>query len=254
VAVLPVSGARALPGKGLIGILGGEKIMLLSPAAAHAETALEQALRDRIDTLNEEGKTVSVLVVDGAIAGLIAMRDEPRDDARAGLAMLKADGIATVMLTGDNERTARAVASGLGIEVRAGLMPEDKQAIVRDKQRRGFVVAKVGDGINDAPALAAADIGIAMGGGTDIALETADAAVLHGRVADIANMMALSRATMSNIRQNITVALGLKAVFLVTTIVGITGLWPAILADTGATVLVTANAMRLLAWKGRAAG
>ncbi|RYH07273.1 MAG: heavy metal translocating P-type ATPase, partial [Alphaproteobacteria bacterium] len=98
-----------------------------------------------------------------------------------------------------------------------------------------------------------ADIGIAMGGGTDIALETADAAVLHGRVADIANMVALSRATMGNIWQNITVALGLKAVFLVTTIVGITGLWPAILADTGATVLVTANAMRLLAWKGRSA-
>jgi Cd2+/Zn2+-exporting ATPase len=94
--------------------------------------------------------------------------------------------------------------------------------------------------------LAAADIGIAMGGGTDVALETADAAVLHGRVLDVANMVALSRRVMSNIRQNIGIALGLKAVFLVTTIMGITGLWPAILADTGATVLVTANALRLL--------
>ncbi|TIQ33277.1 MAG: HAD family hydrolase, partial [Mesorhizobium sp.] len=153
-----------------------------------------------------------------------------------------------VMLTGDNRKTAEAIAAGLGVEARAEQLPQDKQRIVGEMQKEGFKVAKVGDGINDAPALAAADIGIAMGGGTDVALETADAAILHGRVEDVSRMVTLSRAVMANIKQNIAVALGLKAVFLVTTVIGVTGLWPAILADTGATVLVTANAMRLLSW------
>jgi Zn2+/Cd2+-exporting ATPase len=196
--------------------------------------------------LQGDGKTVSVLVVGDAPVGLIAVRDEPRADAQEGLDALAARGIRAVMLTGDNARTAAAIARTLGVEPRADLLPQDKLRIVNELKGQGQVVAKVGDGINDAPALAAADVGIAMGGGTDVALETADAAVLHGRVLDIARMIALSRATMANIRQNITVALGLKAVFLVTTVLGITGLWPAILADTGATVLVTANAMRLL--------
>jgi Cd2+/Zn2+-exporting ATPase len=150
------------------------------------------------------------------------------------------------MLTGDNKRTAEAIGRQLGIEVRAELLPADKQRIVSELKGKGSKVAKVGDGINDAPALAAADVGIAMGGGTDVALETADAAILHGRVSDIAEMIGLSKRTMTNISQNIVIAIGLKGVFLITTITGITGLWPAILADTGATVLVTINALRLL--------
>ena len=174
------------------------------------------------------------------------MRDEPRPDAAKGLKLLTDAGVRTVMLTGDNRRTATAIGKSLGIEVQAGLLPQDKQRIVGELKQQGYSVAKIGDGINDAPALAAADVGIAMGGGTDVALETADAAVLHGRVADVAAMVDLSKRTMRNIKQNITVALGLKAVFLVTTVIGLTGLWPAILADTGATVLVTMNALRLL--------
>tara|TARA_A100000171_G_C2107992_1_gene133420 strand:- start:588 stop:1259 length:672 start_codon:yes stop_codon:yes gene_type:complete len=209
---------------------------------------IEPELQAVIDGFNDDGKTVSVLVVGSEVAGILAIRDEPRTDAQAGLHALKAAGVGVVMLTGDNARTARAIGAKLGIEVRAGLLPEDKQRIVRELQSEGKVVAKVGDGINDAPALAAADIGIAMGGGADVALETADAAVLHARVLDIAGMIDLSKATMANIWQNIAVSLGLKAAFFVTTIVGITGLWPAILADTGATVLVTLNAMRLLGW------
>ncbi len=236
----------ALPGQGVSGRIDGHRLVLASARAAGESVALTPAQAERIAVLNAEGKTVSVLLEDGVAAGLLAMRDEPRDDAKSGLAALRAIGIRSLMVTGDTAATAKAIAADLGIEPRAELLPEDKQRIVRELQARGERVAKVGDGINDAPALAAADVGIAMGGGTDVALETADAAVLHGRVGDVAAMVLLSRRTMANIRQNITIALGLKAVFLVTTVIGVTGLWPAILADTGATVLVTANALRLL--------
>ena len=152
------------------------------------------------------------------------------------------------MLTGDNPRTAAAIAARLGLAARAGLLPEDKLREIAALKSAG-PVAMVGDGINDAPALAAASTGIAMGGGTETALEAADAALLHGRVAGVAELVALSRDTLRNIRQNVGIAVGLKALFLATTLAGITGLWPAILADTGATVLVTLNALRLLAWK-----
>lgn len=245
--VIPQSSdGKALGGKGLTAEVEGQDVFFGSPKAAAERVSMSMAHSRRIAALNDEGKTVSVLIVGSVLAGAIAMRDEPRADAKAGLLALTEAGVKTVMLTGDNARTASAIGQELGIEVRADLLPEDKSRIVGELKRDGFVVGKVGDGINDAPALAAADVGIAMGGGTDVALETADAAVLHGRVADIAAMIALSKKTMRNIHQNITIALGLKAVFLVTTVIGITGLWPAILADTGATVLVTINALRLL--------
>jgi len=244
------SGAQALGGNGVTATVEGVEIFLGSPQAANNRTKLSDEQNGQITALNDQGKTVSILLVGAEVAGAIAMRDEPRPDALAGLKALTDAGIKIVMLTGDNKRTANAIGKQLGIDVRAELLPEDKQRIIGELKSQGLTVAKVGDGINDAPALAAADVGIAMGGGTDVALETADAAVLHGRVGDIAGMIKLSQATMSNITQNITIALGLKAVFLVTTLMGITGLWPAILADTGATILVTANAMRLLRWKG----
>jgi Zn2+/Cd2+-exporting ATPase len=246
VVVPSASDAKAIGGKGVRGTVEGRVIFLGSPQAAGELAPLTEQQKALIVAFNEVGKTASVLLVDGAPAGVIAMRDEPRPDAADGLQRLSDMGIETVMLTGDNERTATAIGRTIGIKVRAGLLPQDKQRIVSEIKSGGRKVAKVGDGINDAPALAAADVGIAMGGGTDVALETADAAVLHGRVGDVAAMVDLSRRTMGNIKQNIGVALGLKALFLVTTVAGITGLWPAILADTGATVLVTMNALRLL--------
>lgn len=242
--------AKAIGGKGVRAVIAGETVFLGSPQAARELAVLSADVDRRIETLNDEGKTVSILLVGDHAAGALAMRDEPRADARDGLQALRALGVRTVMLTGDNRRTAKAIGAQLGMDdVRAELLPEDKQAIVNRLKADGLVVGKVGDGINDAPALAAADIGIAMGGGTDVALETADAAILHGRVRDIARMIRLSKRTMRNITQNIAIALGLKTFFLVTTVIGVTGLWPAILADTGATVLVTLNALRLLSPK-----
>jgi Zn2+/Cd2+-exporting ATPase len=243
---VPVSGGKAHGGKGVSGRADETELFLGSRQAAAERAPIPDNIMARIAAYNDEGKTVSVLIADGKIAGAIAMRDEPRADAVEGLRRLKEAGIRTVMLTGDNRRTAEAIGRQLDIEVRAELLPEDKQRIVGELRKQGLIVAKIGDGINDAPALAAADIGIAMGGGTDVALETADAAVLHGRVSDVAGMVELSTRTMRNIHQNIGIAIGLKIVFLGTTVAGVTGLWPAILADTGATVLVTMNALRLL--------
>ena len=247
VAVPAAEGSRAIGGQGVEGRVAGRSLFLGAPRFISGRAAIAPELSGNIEKLEEDGKTVAVLVADGQVFGLLAVRDEPRADARDGLARLKSLGLESLILTGDNRRTAAAIAERLGgIEYRAELMPEDKLSIIGELRRAGRSVAQVGDGINDAPALAAADVGIAMGSGTDVALETADAAILNSNVADVARLVLLSRQTMTVIHQNIVVALGLKGVLMITTIIGLTGLWPAILADTGATVLVTLNALRLL--------
>src|SRR6185437_15196282 len=204
---------------------------------------------EAVGRLEADGKTVVAVLADQQPIGVLALRDEPREDAAASIAALRAMGLSSVMLTGDNERTGSAIAANLGMELRARLLPEQKLREIEVLKARGLVVM-VGDGINDAPALAAASVGVAMGGGTAVALETADAALLRERVIGVAELVALSRATLANVKQNVAIAVGLKLVFLATTLLGVTGLWMAILADTGATVLVTINALRLLGWRG----
>ena len=247
VAPLPSTGATALIGKGAEALVAGEPAWVGSPRFAADRGALDGQGTRRAADMEADGKTVVVVFRDRKALGLIAMRDEPRGDAVAAIKQLSAMHITSVMLTGDNPRTGAAIAGVLGVRYQADLMPDDKVAAIKRMAATGGVIM-VGDGINDAPALAAASVGVAMGSGTDVALETASAALLRNRVTDVAAMIRLARAAMGNIRQNVTIALGLKAVFLVTTILGLTGLWIAILADTGATVLVTLNALRLLAF------
>ena len=240
------SDITAIAGEGLTGTVDGWPLFIGNPRAAARRT--DTFDHEAVAALEAEGKTVAVLMDGDVVLGLIALRDEPRADAREGLAALRRLGVSGVMLTGDNRRAAEAVARDLGLEVHAELMPADKARIVGELRARG-PVGKVGDGINDAPALAAATVGIAMGTGTDVALEAADAALLHDRVGGVAALIALSRATMGNVRANVALALGAKGIFLVTTVLGLTGMWIAVLADTGATVLVTLNALRLLRFR-----
>ena len=250
IPIPPARAASAVPGKAAVANVDGVRITVGSPAfAAERGADLGPALAAGVRALEEEGKTAVVVFSRERVLGVLALRDEPREDAAAAIAALKRMGVASVMLTGDNERTGRAIAGALGLHVRARLLPADKLREIEALKAHGPVVM-VGDGINDAPALAAASVGVAMGGGTAAALEAADAALLRERVSGVAELVALSRATLANVRQNVAVAVGLKLVFLATTLAGVTGLWPAILADTGATVLVTLNALQLLRWRG----
>ncbi|WP_421289881.1 zinc/cadmium/mercury/lead-transporting ATPase [Aeromonas veronii] len=237
---------RALPGMGVEGRINGELWQLLAPSRV---AALNMEQQTRIASLEQQGKTVVVLCqssdAQALPVALLALRDQIRPEAAAALQELHQLGLKSIMLTGDNPNAAEAIAAELGMGWRAGLLPEGKVDEIA-KLASSQKVAMIGDGINDSPAMKRASIGIAMGGGTDVALETADAALTHNQLGGIAAMIRLSRAALANIHQNIALALGLKAIFLVTSLLGITGLWIAVLADTGATALVTANALRLL--------
>ncbi len=237
---------QALVGRGVAGRIGENFYRVLAPGKV--DVPLAESVSEQVAAMEAQGKTVVVALESDAPIGIIAWQDTLREDAQQAIAALHQMGIHTTMLTGDNPRSAQAIASQLNMDFQASLMPEDKVEYVRQLAQQQHV-AMVGDGINDAPAMKEANIGIAMGGGTDVALETADAAITHNRLNELPGMIALSRATLSNIRQNVTIALGLKGIFLVTSLIGVTGLWVAVLADSGATALVTLNALRLLKFK-----
>lgn len=249
VALLAVSNDQTLAGLGVQGeVQVGEATQLIKLLAPHHMTKQLTELahvQTAIADLESGGNTTVVVLQDDKVIGLVALADSVREDARQAVEHLQQLGINTVMLTGDNRRTAKVIAGSLGMDYRAELLPEDKSRIVGELSQDKDT-AMVGDGINDAPAMKSANLGIAMGGGTDVALEAADVALMHNRLVELPQMVELGQATLTNIKQNIGLAVGLKAVFLVTTLLGVTGLWVAILADSGATALVTANALRLL--------
>ncbi|MBX4868310.1 heavy metal translocating P-type ATPase [Rhizobium bangladeshense] len=211
-ASVEVTGFEAKTGKGVQGIAGGTRVAL-GNAAMLADLGVDpSALSEKTDALRGDGKTVMFVTLDGKLAGLVAVADRIKPTTSAAIKALHESGLKIIMATGDNERTARAVAKSLGIdEVRADVLPEGKKALIEELRAKGAVIAMAGDGINDAPALATADVGIAMGTGADVAMESAGITLVKGDLNGIVRARRLAEATMRNIRQNLGFAFGYNA-------------------------------------------
>ena len=202
-----VTDFSSVTGKGLTGAIDGQKVAVGNAKLLHDLGVASADLERQAEELRRDGATAMFVTVDGRAAGIIAVADPIKATTPAALASLRADGIRIIMLTGDNRTTAAAVAAKLGIvDIEAEVLPEQKNAIVRRLRAEGRVVAMAGDGVNDAPALAEADVGVAMGTGTDVAMQSAGVTLVKGDLAGIARARALSRATMRNIRQNLVLA------------------------------------------------
>jgi Cd2+/Zn2+-exporting ATPase len=249
IALSAVERFQALPGLGAEAIVDGTRVVVGNHRLFEARGACSGDAHARIEAaMTDRGRTTVIVGAEQPI-GIIGVSDTLRESARDAVRMLRDQGVRHVaMLTGDHDATARAIGDAVGVdEVRAGLLPADKVHAVEDLRRRHGTLAMVGDGINDAPALAAADVGFAMGvAGSDAALETADVALMSDELMKIPYALRLSRVTVRNIRINIGFSLGLKAAFLVMAVMGIATLWMAVLADMGASLIVIANALRLL--------
>ncbi len=245
----PAEAFSALMGRGAQGQVGGQTVYIGNLRLFEERGLSTAPIIDRVRRLQEDGKTAMVMGTDQDYLGIIAVADEVREVSKKAVVELKRAGIRkTIMLTGDNEATARAMAARVGVdEFRAELLPQDKVSAIQGLLKDYGKVAMVGDGINDAPALALATVGIAMGGaGTDTALETADIALMADDLSKLPFTIRLSQAALRIIRQNITFSLVIKAIAVVAVFPGWLTLWLAILADMGASVLVTLNGIRLL--------
>jgi Zn2+/Cd2+-exporting ATPase len=249
ISVLPGEGVTALDGRGAQGRVDGRRVVVGNHRLFEERQLCSPTVHEQLDAFSAQGRTVVLVGRDDELVGLIAVADRPRAQGRDAVALLREQGLeAIVMLTGDSHGTAKAIADELGIhEFHAELLPEDKLAAIMELKRRYGSVAMVGDGVNDAPALASADVGIAMGAaGSDAALETADVALMADELMRIPYAFRLSRATVRNIKMNLAISVVMKAAFIVAAIAGVATLWMAILADTGASIIVIANALRLL--------
>jgi Cd2+/Zn2+-exporting ATPase len=246
---------ESLPGQGLRSSANGQAL-LIGSLRLMEESGVEVSseAREVAAQLQGSGKTVMLVAVDRSVAGVIGLADTLRPDAVAAIAALRESGIReTVMLTGDNLRVAAAIASQAGLtQVRADLMPEDKVVTVQELLRQFGPTAMVGDGVNDAPALANATVGIAMGGaGTDVALETADVALMADDLGKLPFAVGLGRATRRVILQNLAIALGVIAFLIPASLTGGAGIGVAVLFHEGSTLLVVLNALRLLGYRGQ---
>ena len=249
VLVPAAAGVSALAGLGAEGSVGDVQVILGNHRLFEERQLCSEAVHSQLDAISARGCTPVLVASGGRAVGIIAVADRIRAAARDAIDLLHQQGIeSVVMLTGDNDATAKAIAGELGIDdYRSELMPDDKVSAINDLRRRFGSVAMVGDGVNDAPALASADLGIVMGAaGSDVALETADVALMADDLLRIPYALRLSRTTLRNIRTNLAISVVMKAAFVVAAIAGVATLWMAVLADTGASIIVIANALRLL--------
>jgi Cd2+/Zn2+-exporting ATPase len=249
VTARPAEGLRGIPGKGAVASIAGQEFWLGSHRYLEERGQETPEVHDRLEELSRVGRTVVVLGDANHVCGLVALADTVRPGSRATVAAMRELGVERiVMLTGDNRGTAEAVAAETGVdEVFAELLPADKVAAIERLVARYGQVAMVGDGVNDAPALARASLGIAMGAaGSGAAIETADIALMSDDLSRVPWLIGHSRRTLGVVRQNIAFALGVKAVFVVLTLSGHASLWAAIAADMGASLLVIGNGLRLL--------
>lgn len=243
-----VSDFGAELGKGVHGSIDGRTYILGNHRWLHERGQCTPELEALMQEHEAQGRTLSVLADDERALALFAVADTTKETSRQAVAELLALGVRPVMLTGDNATTAQAIARQVGIEdVRAGLLPEDKQKVVAELRAQGRNVGMVGDGVNDSPSLAAADIGFSMGAaGTDTAKEAADVLIMNDDLRKVPETIRLSKKTYAVLWQNIVLALGIKSVFMVLALLGTATMWMAVFADMGATLLVVANGLRLL--------
>ena len=250
---LPKNGAtvldfKALPGRGVSGTVDGRTYVLGNHRLIEERGQCSSSLEARLRVHETAGRTVTVLASDGAVLGVFAVADGIKAHSADAVAELKALGVHPLMLSGDNTATARTIAEQAGIDdARGDLLPTDKLDALKALQQRYGPSGMIGDGINDAPALAQSDLGFAMGAiGTDTAMEAADIVIMNDDLRRVPETIRLSRRTSSILRQNISLALGIKAVFLVLALFGSATMWMAVFADMGASLLVVANGLRLL--------
>ena len=239
---------KALPGRGVEGVVNGLRLVLGNHRLIHEQGLCTPDLEAELAIHEKQGRTVTLLADDSRVLALFAVADTIRETSKQAIVDLKALGVTSVMLTGDNTATAKAIAAQAGIDdARGDLLPEAKLDAIKEMQKRYGATGMTGDGINDAPALAQADIGFAMGGaGTDTAMEAADVVIMNDNLERVAETVRLSKRTHAILWQNITLALGIKSVFLVMAVLGTATMWMAVFADMGASLLVVANGLRLL--------
>ena len=247
-AASEVQDFKALPGRGVQGVVSHQQLLLGNHRLMHESGFCSPELEAELARHEQQGRSVTLFADRARVLGIFAVADTIKPSSIQAIADLKALGVAPVMLTGDNTATAKAIAAQAGInDARGDLLPEAKLEAIKEMQQRYGATGMTGDGINDAPALAQADIGFAMGAaGTDTAMEAADVVIMNDNLQRVAETVRLSKRTHTILWQNITLALGIKSVFLLLAVFGSATMWMAVFADMGASLLVVANGLRLL--------